>query len=179
MGSGAASSKCTENHWIPKANLAENQIKKLKERLGALEEDIEAILLERIRDRDNAERYTRTIEKREAEKEAFRKRIADLENLSDTIRRKQISIKRDIGMIDDILAADGISEAQLRLFIEGIRITEIEGGRLDVNIAIKAPFRHTPTSTTKPCRQWNALLLWTLTSTGSLPSCLMTRMYTS
>ena len=127
--------------WIPKANLAENQIKKLKERLDALEEDIEAILLERIRDRDNAERYTRMIEKREAEKGAVRKRIADLENLSDTIRRKQISIKRDIGMIDDILAADGISEAQLRLFIEGIRITEVEGGRLDVNIAIKAPFR--------------------------------------
>lgn len=127
--------------WIPKANLAENQIKKLKERLDALEEDIEAILLERIRDRDNAERYTRMIEKREAEKEAVRKRIADLENLSDTIRRKQISIKRDIGMIDDILAADGISEAQLRLFIEGIRITEVEGGKLDVNIAIKAPFR--------------------------------------
>ena len=129
------------NSWIPKANLAENQIKKLKERLDALEEDIEAILLERIRDRDNAERYTRMIEKREAEKEAVRKRIADLENLSDTIQRKQISIKRDIGMIDDILAADGISEAQLRLFIEGIRITEVEGGRLDVNIAIKAPFR--------------------------------------
>jgi len=127
--------------WIPKANLAENQIKKLKERLDTLEEDIEAILLERIRDRDNAERYTRMIEKREAEKEAVRKRIADLENLSDTIRRKQISIKRDIGMIDDILAADGISEAQLRLFIEGIRITEVEGGKLDVNIAIKAPFR--------------------------------------
>ncbi len=127
--------------WIPKANLAENQIKKLKERLDALEEDIEAILLERIRDRDNAERYTRMIEKREVEKEAVRKRIADLENLSDTIRRKQISIKRDIGMIDDILAADGISEAQLKLFIEGIRITEIKGGRLDVNIAIKAPLR--------------------------------------
>ncbi len=127
--------------WIPKANLAENQIKKLKERLDALEEDIEAILLERIRDRDNAERYTRMIEKREAEKEAIRKRIADLENLSDTIRRKQVSFKRDIGMIDDILASDGISEAQLRLFIDGIRISETEDGRLDVNIAIKAPFR--------------------------------------
>ena len=127
--------------WIPKANLAESQVKKLKERLDALEEDIEAILLERIRDRDNTERYTRMIEKREEEKEAVRKRIADLENLSDTIRRKQISIKRDIGMIDDILTSDGISEAQLRLFIESIRISEIEGGRLDVNIVIKAPFR--------------------------------------
>jgi len=77
------------NSWIPKANLAENQIKKLKERLDTLEEDIEAILLERIRDRDNAERYTRMIEKREAEKEAVRKRIVDLENLSDTIRESR------------------------------------------------------------------------------------------
>ena len=54
-----------------------------------MEEDIEAILLERIRDRDNAERYTRMIEKREAEKEAVRKRIVDLENLSDTIRESR------------------------------------------------------------------------------------------
>ena len=99
------------------------------------------ILLERIRDRENAERYTRMIEKREEEKVAIQKRIADLENLSDTIRRKQVTIKRDIGMIDDILAADGISEAQLRLFIERIKITEVEDGRLDVNIGIKAPFR--------------------------------------
>lgn len=126
--------------WIPKANLAENQMKKLKERLDALEEEIEAILLERICDCDNAERYTHMIEKRETEKETVRSRISDLENLSDTIRRKQVSIKRDIGMIDDILSSEGINEAQLRLFIDGICVTEVEGDRLDVNISIKAPF---------------------------------------
>jgi len=43
-------------------------------------------------------------------------------------------------MIDDILAADKISEAQLRLLIDHIKISETEAG-LDVKIVIKAPFR--------------------------------------
>ena len=126
--------------WIPKANLAEGQIKKLKERLKILDDEIDAILLERIRDRDNAERYGRMIEKRQAETDSIQTRIGELENLSDTIRKKQATIKKDISMIEDILAADKISEAQLRLLIDHIEISETEAG-LDVKIVIKAPFR--------------------------------------
>lgn len=126
--------------WIPKANLAEGQIKKLKERLKILDDEIDAILLERIRDRDNAERYGRMIEKRQAETDSIHTRIGELENLSDTIRKKQATIKKDISMIDDILAADKISEAQLRLLIDHIKISETKAG-LDVKIVIKAPFR--------------------------------------
>lgn len=126
--------------WIPKANLAEGQIKKLKERLKILDDEIDAILLERIRDRDNAERYGRMIEKRQAETDSIHTRIGELENLSDTIRKKRATIKKDISMIDDILAADKISEAQLRLLIDHIKISETEAG-LDVKIVIKAPFR--------------------------------------
>jgi Site-specific recombinases, DNA invertase Pin homologs len=80
--------------WIPKANLAEGQIKKLKERLKILDDEIDAILLERIRDRDNAERYGRVIEKRQAETDSIHTRIGELENLSDTIRKKQATIKK-------------------------------------------------------------------------------------
>jgi site-specific DNA recombinase len=126
--------------WIPKANLTEGQIKKLKERLKILDDEIDAILLERIRDRDNAERYGRMIEKRQAETDSIHTRIGELENLSDTIRKKRATIKKDISMIDDILAADKISEAQLRLLIDHIKISETEAG-LDVKIVIKAPFR--------------------------------------
>jgi len=125
---------------LHKANLAEGQIKKLKERLKILDDEIDAILLERIRDRDNAERYGRMIEKRQAETDSIHTRIGELENLSDTIRKKQATIKKDISMIDDILAADKISEAQLRLLIDHIEISETEAG-LDVKIVIKAPFR--------------------------------------
>jgi len=129
-----------ETMSLHKANLAEGQIKKLKERLKILDDEIDAILLERIRDRDNAERYGRMIEKRQAETDSIHTRIGELENLSDTIRKKQATIKKDISMIDDILAADKISEAQLRLLIDHIKISETEAG-LDVKIVIKAPFR--------------------------------------
>ncbi len=105
-----------------------------------LDQEIDAILLERIRDRENAERYSRMIEKREAEMASIRKHISELENLSDTIRKKQTTIRKDIAMIDDILSTEAISEAQLRLLVDRITIYKTDAG-LDARITIKAPFR--------------------------------------
>ena len=51
--------------WLPKTDSTVAQIKKQKERIDALEEEVETILMERIRDKTNAERYDRMIAKRE------------------------------------------------------------------------------------------------------------------
>lgn len=42
------------DQWQPKASAATAQIKKQKERIAMLEEEMEAILMERIRDKANA-----------------------------------------------------------------------------------------------------------------------------
>ena len=60
--------------WRPKAASAVTQIKKLKERIDVLEEELEVILMERIRDKSNAERYERMIHKREKKKSRRQKK---------------------------------------------------------------------------------------------------------
>lgn len=96
--------------------------------------------MERIRDAANAERYDRMIRKREAEIEVIQKQIAELQNISETIRSRQAKMKRDISLIDNILAEGQISEAHLRMLVERIYVHE-ENGKLDLEICLKAPFR--------------------------------------
>jgi len=126
--------------WIPKASVAETQISKLRDRIAGLEEDVEVILMERIRDKANAERYERMIEKREIEIAAAKKQIEELQNISEVLRNRQTTLKKDIGLIDDILREGAMTEAHIRLLVEKILVREHDG-KIDLDIRIKAPFR--------------------------------------
>lgn len=128
------------DQWQPKASAATTQIKKQQERIAMLEEEMEAILMERIRDKANAERYDRMIQKREAEIAAAQKQIEELQNIEETLRSRQAKLKRDISMMDDILKEGQLSEAHLRLLVDKIYVHE-EDGKLSLDICLKAPFR--------------------------------------
>lgn len=128
------------DQWQPKASAATTQIKKQQERIAMLEEEMEAILMERIWDKANAERYDRMIQKREAEIAAAQKQIEELQNIEETLRSRQAKLKRDISMMDDILKEGHLSEAHLRLLVDKIYVHE-EDGKLSLNICLKAPFR--------------------------------------
>ena len=126
--------------WTPKASTASAKISKLQEHILLLEEEVEVILMERIRDKANAERYDRMIAKREEQIAEAKKQIEELQNTSEMLRSRQAKLKRDISMIDDILREDKMSEAHLRMLVEKILVHE-EDGRLDLEIRLKAPFR--------------------------------------
>ena len=128
------------DRWQPKASAAAAQIKKQQERIALLEEETEAILMERIRDKANAERYDRMIRKREAEIAAARKEIEALQNMEATLRDRQARLKKDIRMMDDILKEGTLSEANLRMLVDKIYVHE-EDGRLSLDIHLKAPFQ--------------------------------------
>ena len=128
------------NQWQPKASAATSQIKKQQERIAMLEEEMEAILMERIRDKANTERYDRMIQKREAEIAAAQKQIEELQNIEETLRNRQAKLKQDISMMDDILKEGHLSEAHLRLLVDKIYVHE-EDGKLSLDICLKAPFR--------------------------------------
>ena len=127
--------------WLPKTTNTQQQLKKQRERIELLEEEVETILMERIRDKENAQRYDRMIAKREEQIANAQKRIAELENIGQTIRSRQAKLRKDIGLIDDILADGKISEAHLRMLIERIFVYETEGG-LSLEIKVKAPFQN-------------------------------------
>lgn len=126
--------------WLPKASFAAANISKLKDRIACLEEDVEAILMERIRDRSNAERYDRMIEKREAEIAEAKKQIEELQNIAEMLRSRQAKLKKDISLIDEILEEGKMTEAHLRLLVDKIFVHEHDG-KIDLDIRIKAPFR--------------------------------------
>ena len=126
--------------WTPKASTASAKISKLQEHFHVLEEEVEVILMERIRDKANAERYDRMIAKREEQIAEAKKQIEELQNISEMLRSRQAKLKRDISLIDDILREGKMSEAHLRMLVEKILVHE-EDGRLDLEIRLKAPFR--------------------------------------
>ena len=135
----------TVNRWTPKATNTLAQLKKLRQQIEATEEEMEDILMERIRDKANAQRYDRMIAKREEQIAQAKKKIAELENLGQTIRSRQAKLRKDISLIDQILADGQMTEAHLRLLIEKILVYETEGG-LRLEIKVKAPFQnHTDT----------------------------------
>jgi DNA invertase Pin-like site-specific DNA recombinase len=127
--------------WLPKTTNTQQQFKKQRERIELLEEEVETILMERIRDKENAQRYDRMIAKREEQIANAQKRIEELENIGQIIRSRQAKLRKDIGLIDDILADGKISEAHLRMLIERIYVYETEGG-LSLEIKVKAPFQN-------------------------------------
>ena len=126
--------------WTPKASTASAKISKLQEHILVLEEEVEVILMERIRDKANAERYDRMIAKREEQIAEAKKQIEELQNISEMLRSRQAKLKRDISLIDDILREGKMSEAHLRMLVEKI-LVHAEDGRLDLEIRLKAPFR--------------------------------------
>lgn len=126
--------------WTPKASMAIAKISKLQEHILLLEEEVEVILMERIRDKVNAERYDRMIAKREEQIAEAKKQIQELQNISEMLRSRQAKLKRDISLIDDILQDGEMSEAHLKMLVEKILVHE-EDGKLDLEIRLKAPFR--------------------------------------
>lgn len=126
--------------WIPDPSDTAEQVKKLCKRILDLEEELEAILMERIRDRANAERYDRMIAKREEQIAQAKEQIEKLENIGTVIRERQRKLKKDIALLDDILADGKLTEAQLRLLIDKIYVTETPEG-LSLDIRLKAPLR--------------------------------------
>lgn len=150
--------------WTPKAALTGAQIIKLEKKICCLEDEMEAILMERIRDRANAERYDRMIQKREEEIAAAKKQIEELQNISAVLRDRQTKLKRDIGMIDDILAEGAMTEAHLRMLVEKIYVQETDG-KLSLDIQIKAPF-HTHLDVYEMGRSRSDTVRWILTGIG-------------
>lgn len=135
----------TIDRWTPKATNTLSQLKKLRQQIESLEEEMEDILMERIRDKANADRYDRMIAKREEQIAQAKKKIAELENLGQTIRSRQAKLKKDISLIDQILEDGQMTEAHLRLLIEKISVYETGDG-LHLEIKVKAPFQnHTDT----------------------------------
>lgn len=73
--------------------------------------------MERIQDKANAERYDRMIEKRELEIIKPREQIENYEDMDAAVKKKRSEAKKNIDLLDEIIANGSISDIHLRMLV--------------------------------------------------------------
>ena len=91
------------NLWKQNKSLAHNNIEQLNKELSQRKLDQQEILLERLRDKDRADIYTQMLEKCESDIESLSKRIAELEDMDATIKKRKAEISSSIEIFKKII----------------------------------------------------------------------------
>lgn len=128
------------NTWQRNKSLAQNNIALLNIQLTQRKSDQQEILLERLRDKERADVYTQMLEKCESDIEILSKRIAELEDMDSTIKKRKAEISNSIEIFNMIIDEGTISDSDLRMLIDKIIISE-KDGKLDIKIIINGKFR--------------------------------------
>lgn len=128
------------NTWQRNKSLAQNNIILLNEQLSQRKSDQQEILLERLRDKDRADIYTQMLEKCESDIETLSKRIAELEDMDNTIKKRKAEISNSIDIFNRIIDEGEISDSDLRMLIDKINISE-QNGKLDISIILNGKFK--------------------------------------
>ena len=128
------------NLWKYNKSLSQNNIKLLNEQLSQRKSDQQEILLERLRDKERADVYTQMLEKCESDIDTLSKRIAELEDMDATIKKRKAEISNSIEIFNKIIDEGTISDSDLRMLINKIIISE-NNGKLDINIILNGKFK--------------------------------------
>ncbi len=128
------------NLWKQNKNLSQNNIKLLNEQLSQRKSDQQEILLERLRDKERADIYTQMLEKCEGDIKTLSTRIAELEDMDNTIKKRKAEISNSIEIFNRIIDEGTISDSDLRILIDKILISE-KDGKIDINIILNGKFK--------------------------------------
>ena len=126
--------------WMNKKNTVNDKLKQLNTKLEQCKSDQKEILLERIRDREHADVYTEMLVKCEADIKRIQEKIHSIKDYNDTIKKRKAEIKNSVKIIEEILEEGAISDANLRLLVEKIIITE-KDKKLNIKIKLNAKFQ--------------------------------------
>ena len=128
------------NTWQRNKSLTQNNIATLNEQLSQRKSDKQEILLERLRDKERADIYTQMLEKCESDIDTLSKRIAELDDIDNTIKNRKAIISSSIDIFNKIIDEGTISDSDLRMLIDKIIISE-KDGKLDINIILNGKFK--------------------------------------
>lgn len=128
------------NIWKQNKTLSQNNIKLLNEQLSQRKSDQQEILLERLRDKERADIYTQMLEKCESDIATLSMRIAELEDMDNTIKKRKAEMSNSLEVFNRIIDEGTISDSDLRMLIDKIEISE-QDGKLDINIILNGKFK--------------------------------------
>ena len=125
--------------WLKSKNTVGKRIEALRETLSQRKKDQKEILLSMMRDREHASVLGEMLTDCEADIARIEKELHDIENYSETIRKRKQEMKSTIDMIDEIIREGAVSDANLRILVDKIIISEKDDG-LHITVNLNADF---------------------------------------
>lgn len=131
--------------WIKKKPLYEQNIKRYTEKIAALKNQIEDLIMGKVTDKSRTEFYDSMIEKREKEITELEQKISDNQQYDEVSRQKRDSLKSTSELLDEIISSGNISDANLRMLINKVNVYNDEDGGVDVVVEFNGDFNRSKT----------------------------------
>lgn len=118
------------------------QIKQYDEKITALKQQIEDLIMERISDKSRAEFYNSMIEKRENEISELQRKISDCREYDKVCKQRQQVLTNTSALLDDVLSEGSISDANLRMLVKSVTVHQNEDKSLDISFEMNGDFKN-------------------------------------
>ena len=126
--------------WAAQKFNAERQIDRLQERISVLKNEVEQILMERIRDKAHANIYDVMLQKRDEAIQSAEQQINEYRDAQASIEARKESMRPGIDLLDAITSEGSVSDAHLRMFVNKVYLHE-QDGKLRVEFVLNADFQ--------------------------------------
>ena len=126
--------------WAAQKFNAERQIDRLQERISVLKNEVEQILMERIRDKAHANIYDVMLQKRDEAIQSAEQQINEYRDAQASIEARKESMRPSIDLLDAITSEGSVSDAHLRMFVNKVYLHE-QDGKLRVEFVLNADFQ--------------------------------------
>lgn len=94
----------------------------------------------KVTDRSRTEFYDSMIEKREKEISELQRKISDCHEYDKVCKQRQQALTSTSMLLDDILSEGRISDANLRMLVNGVTVHQNEDKSLDVSFEMNGDF---------------------------------------
>ena len=131
--------------WLKRKPAYDLQIRQNEEKILALKQQIEDLIMGKVTDRSRAEFYNSMIEKRENEIAELQKKISDCREYDKVCKQRQQALTSTSSLLDDILSEGRISDANLRMLVSGVTVHQNEDKSLDVQFEMNGEFEDSTT----------------------------------
>ena len=126
--------------WAAQKFNAERQIDRLQERISVLKNEVEQILMERIRDTAHADIYDVMLQKRDEAIQSAEQQINEYRDAQASLEARKESMQPGIDLLDAITSESSVSDAHLRMFVNKVYLHE-QDGKLRVEFVLNADFQ--------------------------------------
>lgn len=126
--------------WAAQKFNAERQIDWLQERISVLKNEVEQILMERIRDKAHADIYDVMLQKRDEAIQSAEQQINEYRDAQASLEARKESMRPGIDLLDAITSEGSVSDAHLRMFVNKVYLHE-QDGKLRVEFVLNADFQ--------------------------------------